>query len=157
VHHGDPVYRFGPFELDATHRRLRRGDTLLALPGRSMEVLLSLTAQAGQVVATEALIQAGWRDVAVTDSSLVQAIRVLRTVLGAQPDGTPYIETRTRLGYRFAAPVALAAPRPSPAAVDTLLAPYRAFGDGRAALERLDREALAGVSNHVKVPPGLVS
>jgi DNA-binding winged helix-turn-helix (wHTH) protein len=142
VHSGGPLYRFGPFELDASQKRLRHGDRRVAVPRRHLEVLRLLADRTGQLVSKDALIEAGWPDLAVTDSSIAQAIRGLRARLGAQPDGTPYIETLSRQGYRFLAPVERGQPRSAPVALDSLLAPYRAFVEGRAALERLDRNAI---------------
>lgn len=142
VPHDAPIYRFGPFELDSAHRRLRRGNKAVPLPGRQMEVLVRLAAAPGQVVPKEALIEAAWRDTAVTDNSIVQAVRGFRNTLGTQADGAPYIETWSREGYRFVAPVERGQPRQPFASLDTLLAPFHAFVDGRAALERLNRDSI---------------
>ena len=49
-------------------------------------------------------------------------------------------ETAQRQGYRFIASVERAMPSQPNVALDTLLAPYRAFVDGRAALETLGGE-----------------
>ena len=89
------------------------------------------------------LITAAWQDVAVADNSIEQAISSLRKTLGTQSDGGPYIETLARRGYRFSAAVERGKPRESDASLDALLAPYRAFVEGRAALETLDRDAIA--------------
>ena len=140
---GSDIYRFGPFELDLSRRRLMREREPIALPDRHVDILLVLASNAGQIVSKDALIEAGWKDVAVTDNSIEQAISSLRKTLGSQPDGTPYIETLARRGYRFGAPVERGQSRQSDAALDALLAPYRAFVEGRAALETLDRDAIA--------------
>ena len=109
---------------------------------RHLEILSLLTANAGQVVSKDALIEAAWKDVAVADNSIEQAISSLRKTLGHQPDGSQYIETLTRRGYRFSAPVERGKARQSDASLDALLAPYRAFVEGRGALETLDRDAV---------------
>ena len=94
---------------------------------------------------------------AVGDNSLEQAISSLRRVLGAPPGGSSFIETVARRGYRFASPVERTVVRESDAALDALLAPHRAFVEGRAALETLDaREvahALAVFENAVRAAP----
>jgi len=136
------VYRFGPYELDSGVRRLVRDGEPLALPDRHVEILLLLLAKAGRIVTKDSLIEAAWTDVAVGDNSVEQAISGLRKALGSQPNGTPYIDTLARRGYRFGAPVQRGQPRHSDADLDALLAPYRAFVEGRAALETLDREAV---------------
>jgi DNA-binding winged helix-turn-helix (wHTH) protein len=136
------VYCFGPFQLDSTRRRLLRGTDPVLLPDRHLEILLQLTANAGRTLSKDELIEAAWKDVAVADNSIEQAISSLRKALGTQPDGAPYIETLARRGYRFSAEVARGRPRQSDASLDALLAPYRAFVEGRAALETLDRDAV---------------
>src|SRR5436190_2296916 len=136
------VYRFGPYELDSGVRRLVRDGEPLALPDRHVEILLLLLANAGRIVTKDSLIEAACADVAVGDNSVEQAISGLRKALGSQPNGTPYIDTLARRGYRFGAPVQRGQPRHSDADLDALLAPYRAFVEGRAALETLDRESV---------------
>jgi DNA-binding winged helix-turn-helix (wHTH) protein len=69
------------------------------------------------------LLSAAWRDVAVGDNSLEQAISSLRRTLGPRPDGTPCIETLARRGYRFTATVTKSAAREDDASLKALLAP----------------------------------
>jgi DNA-binding winged helix-turn-helix (wHTH) protein len=140
---GADIYRFGPFQLDSGRRRLLRGADAVLLPDRHVEILLQLAANAGRTVSKDDLIAAAWHDVAVADNSIEQAISSLRKTLGTQADGGPYIETLPRRGYRFSAAVERGKPRESDASLDALLAPYRAFVEGRAALETLDRDAVA--------------
>ena len=137
------LYRFGPFELDVSARRLRRNGDVLQVPDRHLDILGLLAASAGQIVSKDALIEAGWKDVAVADNSIEQAISSLRKTLGQQQDGSQYIETLARRGYRFSAAVARGTLRHSDASLDALLAPHRAFVEGRVALETLDRDAIA--------------
>ena len=124
-------------------RRLIRDGEPVALPDRHVELLLRLLSNAGHIVTKDSLIEAAWKDVAVGDNSVEQAISGLRKALGSQQNGTPYIETLARRGYRFSAPVERGQPRHSDADLDALLAPYRAFVEGRAALETLDRESVS--------------
>jgi DNA-binding winged helix-turn-helix (wHTH) protein len=107
---------------------------------RHLDVLSALVASAGRIVAKDDLVRAGWQDVAVGDNSLEQAISALRKLLGEQAGAVVYIETVARRGYRFVVPVARVVTRESDAALDALLAPHRAFVEGRAALESLDPE-----------------
>jgi DNA-binding winged helix-turn-helix (wHTH) protein len=132
------VLVFEPFALDPARRRLTKSGEPVAISERQLDVLLRLLAQAGQIVAKDDLITAAWQDVAVADNSLEQAISALRRILGADPSGAPYIETVPRRGYRFGAAVQHKAERETDAGLDTLLAPHRAFVEGRAALETLE-------------------
>jgi DNA-binding winged helix-turn-helix (wHTH) protein/Flp pilus assembly protein TadD len=129
-------YTFDAFELDSRDRRLTRGGESIALPDRHLDVLLQLVSNAGTVLSKDALVEAAWRDVAVTDNSLEQAVSALRRALGSQA----YIETVPRRGYRFVGAVTRTTARESDEALDALLAPHRAWLEGRAALETLERE-----------------
>src|SRR6185295_5159132 len=121
---------------------LRDGEPV-PLSDRQLDILLVLAANTGRIVSKDALIEAGWRGIAVSDNSIEQAISSLRKALGNQPNGDPYIDTSARRGYRFAAAVERGQPRHSDAALDALLAPFRSFVEGRAELETLDRDAVA--------------
>jgi len=121
---------------------LTREGEALALPDRHTAILLLLVAKAGKVIPKEALLDVGWKDVAVGDNSLEQAISSLRRALGPASDGEPYIETLARRGYRFRTPVVRAIVRAGDAVLDALLAPHRAFIDGVTALEAFERGAI---------------
>jgi DNA-binding winged helix-turn-helix (wHTH) protein len=110
------------------------------MPDRHVGVLLELLAHAGTILSKDALIAAVWRDVAVTDNSLEQAISALRRAIGDGADGAPLIQTVARQGYRFTGPVTREAARATDDALEAMLAPHRAFIEGRAALETLERD-----------------
>src|SRR5262252_9509981 len=128
---------FEPFELDAARRRLTVSGEPAAMSDRQLDILLVLVARAGEIVSKDDLLQAGWKDVAVGDNSLEQAISGLRRVLGGST-GVSYIETVPRRGYRFSSVVTQTTSRESDVALDALLAPHRAFVEGRALLETLE-------------------
>lgn len=136
-------YTFGPYRLEAAASRLSRDGEPLAIPDRQAAILLLLVTRAGKIVSKDALIDVAWKDVAVGDNSLEQAISSLRRALGPAPDGDPYIETLARRGYRFRAPVARVTARAEDAALEAMLAPHRAFIEGRSALETFDRAEVA--------------
>ncbi len=138
-----------------------RGPETVWLPDRQMDVLLTLAARAGQLVSKETLAETVWRDVAVTDNSIVQAVSGLRQALGDAPDGPGYIQTHVRQGYRFSAPVEQVQDGTTSASLDALLNGYRAFVDGRAALETLDRPGVArarqAFEEALRVEPGFAA
>jgi DNA-binding winged helix-turn-helix (wHTH) protein len=129
---------FEPFEIDSARRRLTASGEPVAVSERHLDVLLLLVTRAGQIISKDDLLQAGWKDVAVGDNSLEQAISSLRRLLSSHPSGAGCIETVPRRGYRFGAEVTRMAARESDAGLDALLAPHRAFIEGRAALETLE-------------------
>ena len=136
------VYSFADFEIDGRTRELRRRNERVSLSDRYLSVLLHLAAHAGTIVTKDALVEAGWGDVAVGDNSLEQAVSTLRRVLGRDADGRQYVETVPRQGYRLAAAVMRKIAAVSDDAIEALLAPHRALLDGRAALETLEREQI---------------
>jgi DNA-binding winged helix-turn-helix (wHTH) protein/Tol biopolymer transport system component len=113
-----PPIAFGPFAFDTTSRLLKRSGQEVPLPPRVIGVLELLLERAGDVVPRQALIDTVWKDAFVTDTSLAEAVSVLRQVLGDDPQSPTYIQTLHRRGYRFVAPIskeqedAIAAPEP---------------------------------------------
>ncbi len=132
---------FGPFRLEPRVRRLTRDGQPIALARRSFELLEQFVARPGETLSKDALIETAWPDVVVTDNSLEKSVSELRKTL-AKGGTAPFIETVPRRGYRFVAAVTREAPRESREALDDLLAPHRAWLDGRAALETLERDQI---------------
>jgi cholera toxin transcriptional activator len=108
------VVRFGVFELDLSAGELRRNGVKLRLQEQPFQVLAFLLERAGDVITREELRQKLWpADTFVDfDHSLNTAVNKLREILGDSAARPRYIETLARRGYRFIAPVSLAA-RPS--------------------------------------------
>lgn len=100
-----PILTFGPFAFDPNSKILRRGDDELALPPRVTGVLEVLLSRAGDVVPRQELIDSVWKDAFVTDTSLAEAVSVLRQTLGDDPQTPVYVQTLHRRGYRFVAPI----------------------------------------------------
>lgn len=96
---------FGPFTFDRVSRLLRRDGTEVPLPPRVLGVLVLLLELPGEVVTKQALISAVWRDAFVTETSIAEAISVLRQTLGDDPQRPVYVQTLHRRGYRFIAEV----------------------------------------------------
>ncbi len=100
-----PLLAFGPFTFDPNSKLLRRGNTELAVPPRVLGVLELLLDRAGDVVPRQELIDTVWKDAFVTDTSLAEAVSVLRQSLEDDPQSPTYVQTLHRRGYRFVAPV----------------------------------------------------
>ncbi len=99
--------RFGTFELDLRARELRRNGSRIRLQEQPYQVLLQLLERPGDVVSREELQARLWpADTFVDfDHSLNAAIRRLRDALGDSAENPRFVETVSRRGYRFLAPV----------------------------------------------------
>src|SRR6185503_16112574 len=95
--------RFGPFRFDVANGFLYRDGIALPLPPRALGVMAVLTAHPGQVVSKQVLLDQVWKDTNVTDTSLAEAVSLLRQALGDEPQRGDFIQTVPRRGYRFVA------------------------------------------------------
>jgi len=93
-------YRFGRYLVDCRSACLRRDGVVLSLRPKSFDVLVYLAQNPGRLVTKAELIDNVWRDVVVTENSLVQCIKDIRQALN--DDAQTEIETVSKRGYRFA-------------------------------------------------------
>ncbi len=120
----------------------RGGGDVVAIPDRHIGVLLQLLAHAGAVVSKDQLIESAWERAGghrqqPRAGDLGIAARARR-----RPGRHPYIQTVPRQGYRFSGTVTRTTARASDDSLDALLAPHRAWIEGRAALETLEAEQI---------------
>ena len=102
-------YRFGLFEADPAKGELLRQGVRIRLQDQPFRLLVILLERAGEVVTREELRQKLWSsDTYVEfDGSLGAALKRLRFALGDSATIPIFIETLSRRGYRFIAPVAV--------------------------------------------------
>ena len=91
----------GPWRVQPAANRMSRGDEVVRLEPKVMQVLVCLAEQAGEVVTRETLITRVWPDVFVTDDVLHRAVRELRRVFGDSSSESRVIETIRKRGYRL--------------------------------------------------------
>ncbi|HYE58429.1 MAG TPA: transcriptional regulator [Rhodothermales bacterium] len=94
-------YRFGPFELDVSERRLLREGVPVVLQSRYFDLLVCLVEHAGTLVRKDTLFEVVWPGVVVGDAALTQGIRAIRRALDDDATSPQYIETVAGHGYRF--------------------------------------------------------
>jgi len=99
--------RFGVFEVDLGREELRKQGLRLKLQEQPLRLLMILLERPGEVVTREELQARLWKkDVFVDfDHSLNKAVNKVRDALGDSADSPRFIETLSRRGYRFIAPV----------------------------------------------------
>ena len=95
--------RFGDFEFDRLNRLLYRDGAELSLPPRAVGVLSCLIDRPGQIVPKQVLLDEVWKDANVTETSLTEAVSLLRQALVDDPQRPTFIQTVPRRGYRFVA------------------------------------------------------
>jgi TolB-like protein/DNA-binding winged helix-turn-helix (wHTH) protein/Tfp pilus assembly protein PilF len=98
-------YEFGPFRLDVAQKQLFAGQEPVALTPKAFDTLLLLVSHHGRLVSKDELLSAVWPDVVVEEATIAQNVFRLRKVLGEDANGSPYIETIPKRGYRFSAGV----------------------------------------------------
>ena len=94
---------FGPFEVNVPAGQLLKSGVRIRLSGQPFQILLSLLAHPGEVVANEQLREQIWKEGTFVDfeHGLHAAVNKLRRALGDSADNPRYIETVPGRGYRF--------------------------------------------------------
>jgi TolB-like protein/DNA-binding winged helix-turn-helix (wHTH) protein/Tfp pilus assembly protein PilF len=117
------LIRFGVFELDLQAGELRKNGAKLKLQDQPFQMLSMLVERPGELVSREDVRRRLWpADTFVNfDQGLNRALNKLREVLGDSAESPRFIETLSRRGYRFIAPVTTTTatssigPHPNPA------------------------------------------
>ena len=101
------IVRFGSFEADLRTRELRKHGLKLKVQEQPFQVLAMLLARPGELVTREEIRSTLWpQDTFIDfDHGLNAAVRRLRDALNDDADTPRFVETLTRRGYRFIAPV----------------------------------------------------
>jgi DNA-binding winged helix-turn-helix (wHTH) protein len=102
---GREIFRFGEFTLDVGERRLLRGTEPVRVSPKAYDVLAALVRQQGRLVTKDELLARVWPEAFVEEGILSVHISALRKALGQDKGAQGCIETVSRLGYRFIAPV----------------------------------------------------
>lgn len=98
-------FEFGEFRLDSREKVLLRDGEPVAITPKAFLLLHTLVKNHGHIVEKEQLMKVVWADSFVEDGNLTFTINLLRKVLGDHKRHSVYIETVSRRGYRFIAPV----------------------------------------------------
>jgi DNA-binding winged helix-turn-helix (wHTH) protein/Flp pilus assembly protein TadD len=99
------LYTFDSFRLDVADRRLSKGDVTIRLAPKAHDLLVALVREAGRLVTKQELLTRVWADAFVEEGILTVHISSLRRALGDGNRTRVFVETVSRSGYRFVAPV----------------------------------------------------
>ena len=96
---------FGPYVFDLTERILQRGTEEIRLPPQGLKILEYLVKNRERVVSKDELQEQCWGEVHVSEGTINKQVSDVRVALAAGGEGTEYIETRYKRGWRFVAQV----------------------------------------------------
>src|SRR5262245_31200593 len=99
--------QFGPFEFDVVAGELFRQGERVRLQEQPRQVLAALLERPGEIVARDELRERLWKTDTFVDfeHGLNTAIKKVRRALGDSAETPAFIETLSRRGYRFIAPI----------------------------------------------------
>lgn len=92
-------YEFENFRLDAKNQSLWRGETLVSISPKALEILILLVEKRGEIVSRDELLAVVWKDTFVEEGNINYTISLLRKTL----ENKTLIQTVPRRGYRFVA------------------------------------------------------
>ena len=92
---------FGAYIFDRKNAILSFNGNTIPLTPKAFAVLGMLFDSAGNLVTKEALFEAIWPNLVVTEAALTVCIREIRKALGDAPNHPIYIETIHKHGFRF--------------------------------------------------------
>ena len=79
-------YRVGDIEVDTEAFRATRHGQPLSLEPKAFDVLRVFIERPNQLITRRELLDAVWKDVAVTENALARAVTILRKALGDNAD-----------------------------------------------------------------------
>jgi DNA-binding winged helix-turn-helix (wHTH) protein len=99
------MYRFGPFQLDVTQRRLASGAGDVHLTPKAFDLLVLLVRESPRVLTKTEIHERIWPDTFVSDTTLVALVKELRRALNDRDRRAPLIRTAHSVGYALAVDV----------------------------------------------------
>jgi TolB-like protein/DNA-binding winged helix-turn-helix (wHTH) protein/Tfp pilus assembly protein PilF len=96
---------FQSFRLDTANQCLWRQDKRVPIPAKAYDVLRYLVENPGRLVTQDEFLDKLWPDTYVNPELIRKYILDIRQTLGDRPEKPRFIETVTKRGYRFIAPV----------------------------------------------------
>lgn len=119
-------WSFDEFRLDLDNACLWHHKQMVPLSLKAFDVLQYLVLHANNLVTKDALLDAVWPEMAVSDVVVRLAIRELRQALGDTARTSRFIATIHGRGYRFLVPVTQTQPLPAAPAVHAAASPLPA-------------------------------
>ena len=99
----DRFYHFDEFVLDPTAFTLTRSGCAVPLEPKAFDLLRYIVERPNRIVTKRELLDAIWKDVAVTDNVLARAVLLVRKAIGDDARAAKYVQTVPTRGYKFVA------------------------------------------------------
>ncbi len=99
------IFQFGGFVLIPGERLLTRNGEAKPLTPKAFDLLVALVRRSGHLVSKDELLQEVWPGRFVEEVNLSVNVSAVRKALGRDPGGAELIQTVSKGGYRFVAPV----------------------------------------------------
>ena len=100
------TYTFGGVCVDRRRMTVERDGVSVSVEPKALDVLMYLIDHRDRLVTKDELLDAVWKDTFVTPNALTRVIAQLRKALGDDAQESRMIETASKRGYRFIAPIA---------------------------------------------------
>jgi TolB-like protein/Flp pilus assembly protein TadD len=107
-------FQVGDFSVEPDLNRITKGETVVSVEPKVLDVLVCLAERPGEVFTREQILRAVWPDTHVTGEALTYSISALRKALGDDARAPQIIQTIARRGYRLIARVQAADAPASP-------------------------------------------
>lgn len=122
------AYRFDDFRVEPATFQLLKGDAVVHIEPKALELLVYLIEHRERVAGKQELLDEVWRGTVVTENALTRAVAQIRKVLGDDLHSPRYLQTIPTRGYRFIAPLLDDSPIPKTADVTAPAPPRTARG-----------------------------
>ncbi|WP_105168255.1 winged helix-turn-helix domain-containing protein [Pseudoalteromonas sp. T1lg23B] len=111
------VIEFGEFQFNLALSQLKHNEQEVVLDPRQQALLVFFIQNPQRVINRDELQEHIWQGVIVTDNAINKLVANLRKALGDDAKEPKYIQTVTKSGYRFVAPVSVVAHTSDPSPV----------------------------------------
>jgi serine/threonine-protein kinase len=101
------IYEFGNFRLIPSEGLLLQNGEPVALSLKAFATLVLLVERHGHLVGKSELIESVWTDAFVEEAAVSRCVWAIRNALGEDSKSSTFIQTISRRGYRFVAPVSV--------------------------------------------------
>ncbi len=98
-------YQFKSFRLNVKERQLLNNNLSVSLTPKVFDVLVALVERGGHLVEKDELLKLVWADSFVEEINVARSVHTLRRILGEDENGSKFIETVAKKGYRFVAEI----------------------------------------------------